>query len=152
MPEVHRRTSRTRAALVGGVTGLVIAVGAVLFFLAATAHRSAYFASHGLTPTAMIFIALPGTLAIGSIVAFPTSAAMVWFTTAVSRKVSIFDTAPVWITSGAIFALPTAYFFSTMQPGRDQFALVSLWSMFLIVGAVSGLAAWLFRHSNSNIL
>jgi hypothetical protein len=71
---------------------------------------------------------------------------MVWCITAAAKRTNVFDSPALWIASGALFSSPTAYFFSTMQPGRDQFSWISLWSFFLMVGAISGLTAWLFRY------
>ena len=145
----ERQVNRTKAILAGAISGMILSISAVLFLIGSAAHRSAYFSNHGLTPSTMVMIALPGTLMIGSIIAFPTSAAMVWFTTAISRKVRMFDQAAVWIASGIVFSSPTAYFFSTMQYGRDQFALISIWSFLLSVGGASGLAAWICRYTKS---
>lgn len=139
MTLIEKQFSGAKATVAGAVAGLLITCAAAMIFVAVAAGKSAYFASHGLTPSAMILLALPGTLAMGSIVAFPTSAAMVWCITAAAKRMNVFDSPAIWIASGALFSSPTAYFFSTMQPGRDQFSWISLWSFFLMVGGISGL-------------
>lgn len=135
-----------RATLAGVAASLGIACTAAVAMVGVAASNTPYYATVGLNPVVMALTAIPGALTLGLIVALPTSAAMVWCVEAVASRVRAFDHPLAWMLAGILFASPTAYLFSTMQNGPEQFALVSLWSFFLLVGAVSALAAWAFRY------
>lgn len=139
--------SRAKATFAGAIAGMTVAIGALMAFLTVAAGSTAHFVNHGLTGLHFVFVALPGCLLIGALFAFPTSAAMVFSTTALARKLPWLDNAWAWAAAGTLFTAPTAYLFSNLQNTSEQFALVSIWSFGLVVGAISGLSAWIFRLS-----
>lgn len=144
----EKRLNRTKATLIGAVTGMILGVGIAIAIMTMAAGSSAAFQKHGLTGASFIAMALPGSLLIGLIFALPTSAAMVFSVSALSKKWSAFDKPTAWIVVSALFTSPTAYLFSSLQGGADRFALVSIWSFVLLIGAFAGFTAWFFRHTS----
>lgn len=141
-----KRVSRVKATIAGAVAGMSVAILAVIVSLTAVAGSTPSFAKHGLTGLSFVILVFPGSLLIGTLFAFPTSAAMVFSVTSLARRLPWFDKVWAWIAAGTLFASPTAYLFSNLQNTREQFALVSIWSFGLAVGSIAGLFAWIFRH------
>lgn len=143
---LEKRLSRTKATLVGAGAGMAAELTIAIAFMTLAAGSSAAFQRQGLTGASFIALALPGSLFIAAMFALPTSAAMVFSVSALSKKWTMFDTAAAWMGGGVLFSSPTAYLLSDLQGGSHRFALISIWSLVLLIGACVGLFAWLFRH------
>lgn len=126
---------------------MAIGVCAVITLLTFATGATPHLQNVGLTGFTLVMQLLPGTLLIGAVLAFPTMAAMVCSVVAAARRWPRFDSAWVWTTAGLLFTSPTAYLFSLLQRGDGQFDLLSAWSLMLVVGAVAGLFAWMFRRA-----
>lgn len=141
-----KQVSRTKATIAGALAGMTVAICAAVVVLTVVSGSTPAFQKQGLTGSAFMILILPGSVLIGAIFAFPTSAAMVFSLTAIEQKLRWFDKVWIWMAAGTLFASPTAYLFSNLQNTREQFALLSIWSFGLVIGAISGLFSWLFRH------
>jgi len=145
-----KRLSRGKAIFAGALAGMTIAVCAAVIIGMNIAGKSNDFTEQGLTGLTFALLVLPGSLLIGTIVALPTSAAMVFSITALSRKLPFLDSAIAWILTGVLFTSPTAYLFSDLQAGPRRFGLISIWSFLLMLGAIAGFVAWLFRFTKQS--
>jgi hypothetical protein len=125
---------------------MCIAISIAIAFFAMSAGSNPTFQKHGLAGLPYVLLVLPGCIAIGAAFAFPTSAAMVFSTVALSKRWAVFDSAVAWVGAGVIFTSPTAYLFSYLQNANDRFALMSIWTLGLVIGGVAAFAAWIFRQ------
>ena len=141
-----RQYSRLKATVAGSLAGVAVGGGTVIALLTHVADSTPHYQNVGLSGFAMVVKLLPGSLLIGTVLAFPTVAAMVRSLVTTGRRWPGFDSTWVWTTAGLAFTSPTAYLFSMLQDGDDQFALLSIWTLTLVAGAVAGLFAWMFHH------
>lgn len=142
----NNQMSRSRATFAGAIAGTVSTLGAAAVYVLATPSSSVTQVDNGLAGSSIFMLIIPGSLFIGLIFALPTSATMVFSLTALSQKAAFFDKAMAWIVVGALCASPTAWLFSNLDTAPPQIALASIWSGGLAAGAITGLAAWTFRH------
>ena len=146
MDPMTNQYSRLRAIVAGSLAGMAVGVGTVIALLTGVADSTPHYQKMGLTGVTMVMQLLPGSMILGAVFAFPTMAAMVCSVVAAARRWPRCDGAWVWTLAGILFTVPTAYLFSMFQRGDGQFALLSVWSLCLVVGAIAGFFAWMFRH------
>lgn len=145
-----KQLSRGKAIFAGALAGIAIGVCGAVITGMTIAGKSNSFTDQDLTGLTFALFVLPGSLLIGAIFALPTSATMVFAITALSRKLRFLDSALAWTMAGVLFTSPTAYLFSDLQAGPHRFGLISIWSFLLMLGAIAGFVAWLFRFTKQS--
>lgn len=134
--------TRARAVLVGGSAGIALACAAGLLFLVASGASTPFSGREALTAVAMVIIALPATLVLGALIAYPLSAILVFGLTKVARRWRILDHPLVWLAAGATLAAPLTYLLHDVDTPHlpFRFTIASWWV--LGVGAGAAYAAW----------
>lgn len=117
-----KQWSRSRAIFAGAATGVMLAGGAILEFLAYATAGSPGYREIGVTPLAVVGTAVPATLVLGTLIGLPIAGALVFAMTWAARRWSIFDLAVCWACAGALACVPLAWLVSQfdMRPAEPS--------------------------------